>query len=75
MGIDSKSLIIPIVFNDNKKVKEIQTNLKEKNFLVGAIRQPTVKEAIIRLIAKIDINEEKLIEVCKLLQDLKNDNK
>lgn len=75
LGIDSKSLIIPIVFNDNKKVKEIQTNLKEKNFLVGAIRQPTVKEAIIRLIAKIDINEEKLIEVCKLLQDFKNDNK
>jgi len=71
LDIESQSLIIPIDFGDNKKVKEIQAMLQEKGFLVGAIRQPTVKSAIIRLIAKIDINKEDLIEVCKILKELK----
>lgn len=70
LGIDSKSLIIPIVINDNKKVLEIQKKLKEKGFLVGAIRQPTVKSAIIRLIAKIDVSDDDLKEACELIKDL-----
>lgn len=69
LGIDSKSLIIPIVIKDNKKVLEIQAQLKQKGYLVGAIRQPTVKEAIIRLIAKIDVSKEELIHVCKILKE------
>jgi len=73
LGIDSKSLIIPIIINDNKKVLEIQNLLKEKGFLVGAIRQPTVKQAIIRLIAKIDIKEKDLLEVCTLLKGYINE--
>ncbi len=70
LGIKSQSLIIPILIGDNKKVKEIQEILKQNGFLVGAIRQPTVKEAIIRLIAKIDINSDILTNVCRLLKDL-----
>jgi 8-amino-7-oxononanoate synthase len=69
LDINAKSLIIPIVIDDNKKVLQIQEELKQKGFLVGAIRQPTVKRAIIRLIARIDINENDLIEVCKLLKN------
>ena len=71
LDIESKSLIIPIEIGDNKKVKEIQEILKQNGFLVGAIRQPTVKSAIIRLIAKIDINKDDLIKVCNLLKELK----
>lgn len=71
LGIDSNSLIIPINIGDNKKVKDIQAILKNKNYLVGAIRQPTVKSAIIRLIAKIDISETHLIEICKTLKELR----
>lgn len=71
LDIDSKSLIIPIDIGDNKKVKDIQATLKEKNFLVGAIRQPTVSSAIIRLIAKIDISSDDLKEVCNVLKELK----
>jgi len=74
LGISSKSLIIPILVNDNKKVVQIQNSLKEKGFLVGAIRQPTVQSAIIRLIAKIDISNNDLIQVCKLIKEL-NANK
>lgn len=71
MGINSDSLIIPIEIADNKKVIEIQSQLKEKGYLVGAIRQPTVKSAIIRLIAKIDISSDELTKVCTLIKELK----
>ena len=70
LGIKSESLIIPILIGDNKKVKDIQEILKQRNYLVGAIRQPTVKNAIIRLIAKIDVNSDILTNACKLLKDL-----
>lgn len=71
LGINSQSLIIPIEIGDNKKVLEIQQELKEKGYLVGAIRQPTVKSAIIRLIAKIDVSSEELTKLCKVLKDLR----
>lgn len=71
LGIKSNSLIIPIVINDNKKVLQIQNELKEKGFLVGAIRQPTVKEAIIRLIIRTDVKIDDLKEVCTLLKKYK----
>jgi 8-amino-7-oxononanoate synthase len=71
LGITSDSLIIPINIADNKKVIQIQKTLKQKGFLVGAIRQPTVKSAIIRLIAKIDIEPEILKEACKIIKELK----
>ena len=48
----------------------IQEILKQNGFLVGAIRQPTVKVAIIRLIAKIDIQSDVLTNICKLLKEL-----
>ncbi len=71
LNIESKSLIIPINIGDNKKVLEIQESLKNQGFLVGAIRQPTVKSAIIRLIAKIDVDEVSLKKVCKTLKEIK----
>ena len=71
LGIKSNSLIIPIDIGDNKKVKQIQATLQKKSYLVGAIRQPTVKSAIIRLIAKVDINENDLSKVCEILKELK----
>lgn len=70
LDINSQSLIIPIVINDNKKVKQIQEKLKQQGFLVGAIRQPTVKKAIIRLIAKTDICENDLEKVCKMIKEI-----
>ncbi len=71
LGITSNSLIIPIVIGDNKKVIDIQNRLKNEGFLVGAIRQPTVSNAIIRLIAKIDIEPFVLEKVCKRIKEFK----
>ena len=66
LGIVVDGLIVPIEIGDNLRVMEMQKSLKEElGILVGAIRQPTVDRAIIRLIARLDITEETLIRVCE----------
>lgn len=65
-----QSLIIPIIIGDNKKVLEIQKRLREENILVGAIRQPTVERAIIRLIARVDVEDEIIKKTCYIIKDL-----
>ena len=57
-------LIIPIKIGSNKKVIEIKNDLLTWNYSVGAIRQPTVSSAIIRLIARLGESSESLREVC-----------
>ena len=68
LNINTPSLIAPDIINDNKKVIQIQQMLIEKGFLVGAIRQPTVEKAILRMILKLDIDDEKLKACCKLIK-------
>jgi len=68
LDIDVNSLIVPIEIGDNKKVIEIQESLIKKGYLVGAIRQPTVKKAIIRMIIKLDIKKKDLEEVLRYLK-------
>ena len=70
LNIDSNSLIVPIVVNDNKKVIEIQKELIENGYVVGAIRQPTVSKAIIRMIIKLDIKSKDLKSICLLIKKL-----
>jgi len=66
LGIEIEGLILPIEIGDNRTVMEIQSALKEEfKISVGGIRQPTVKRAIIRLIARTDIDEETLRRVCE----------
>jgi len=69
LNIKTDSLIVAYEIANNKKVLEIQKIVKEKGYLVGAIRQPTVKKAIIRLIAKIDVEENDLRTVCKIIKE------
>lgn len=72
LNIDTHSLIVPVLINDNKKVLQIQNMLLQKGFLVGAIRQPTVKSAILRVIIKLDIKLPKLKESLQLIKEYKN---
>lgn len=66
LGIKVDGLIVPIEIGDNVRVMELQKSLKEElGILVGAIRQPTVNRAIIRLIARLNIPEETLVRVCE----------
>jgi len=68
LGIKVDGLIVPITIADNTKVIQIQDELKEKNYLVGAIRQPTVESAIIRLIARLGVSKDELFNVCNLIK-------
>lgn len=66
LGLEIEGLILPIEIGDNRTVMEIQSSLKEElGISIGAIRQPTVKRSIIRLIARTDISEETLKRVCE----------
>jgi len=67
LGIKSDGLIVPIVYDNNALVLEIKNELLAKGYAVGAIRQPTVPKAIIRLIARLGESVEDLQNVCKIL--------
>lgn len=67
LGIKTESLIVPIIIGDNAKVMKIKDELIESGYAVGAIRQPTVKSAIIRVIARLGTSESELRELCRLL--------
>ena len=68
LGIEVKGLIVPVNIADNRKVMQIQAELMDENYLVGAIRQPTVDSAIIRLIARLGVSKQDLFNVCNLIQ-------
>lgn len=70
LKIDSKSLIVPITINDNNKALQIQQELKSNNFLIGAIRTPTVNNAIIRVILRLEVSSKDLIKFCKTLNEI-----
>lgn len=68
LKIECAGLIVPIVIGDNHEVIRLQEWIKnEMGIQVGAIRQPTVKKAIIRLIARLDMDEIRLRQVCERL--------
>lgn len=68
LGIKVDGLIVPVNIADNRKVMQIQAELMQENYLVGAIRQPTVESAIIRLIARLGVSEKDLVNVCNLIK-------
>jgi 8-amino-7-oxononanoate synthase len=67
LGIKIQSLILPITIANNEKVIKLQKQLIDDGYIVGAIRQPTVKKAILRVILKLDISSKIII---KFLQKL-----
>ena len=64
-GLRVEGLIVPIAVNDNRKVMQMQKLLLEEGLLVGAIRQPTVPSAIIRLIARLGMDPEHFRKRCE----------
>ena len=58
--IELNSLILALPVENNKMTLELQKRLIEKNFLVGAIRKPTVSEPILRIIPRIGSSRKSL---------------
>jgi 8-amino-7-oxononanoate synthase len=52
------SLILKIDIGDNNKVLKIQEQLKKHSIMIGAIREPTVKSAILRVILRVGVEKE-----------------
>ncbi|WP_457749437.1 aminotransferase class I/II-fold pyridoxal phosphate-dependent enzyme [Sulfurimonas sp.] len=67
LGLHVKGLIVPIAVGNNQKVVDIKNKLLTCNYSVGAIREPTVPSAIIRLIARLGESREPLHRVCQKL--------
>jgi 8-amino-7-oxononanoate synthase len=70
LALTCKGLIVPITIGDNQRVMQIQQTMHEHGFLVGAIRQPTVAKAIIRLIARLGVDDDVFESGLKRLGDL-----
>jgi len=60
LGVTCQSQIVPLEQTSNREAKELQQVLLKEGFLVGAIRQPTVKKPIIRLIPRLGVKQEVL---------------
>ncbi|MGW8169997.1 MAG: aminotransferase class I/II-fold pyridoxal phosphate-dependent enzyme [Sulfurovaceae bacterium] len=60
LGVDLKSLIIALSQKSNKIALDMQKALMQEGFLVGAIRQPTVKVPILRVIPRLGVSQEHL---------------
>lgn len=71
LGVEMDGLIAPIHIGDNRRVLEIQMQLLQNGMHVGAIRQPTVPSAIIRLIARLGETPETLRDLCEAINELR----
>ena len=60
LGIGRQSLIVPVPVPDNEAALKIQARLIGEGYLVGAIRQPTVKHPILRVIPRVSLSKPTL---------------
>jgi len=67
LGIICHSLIVPIEMPDNEHTQYMQKGLMSQGYLVGAIRQPTVKKPIMRVILNLSVDTKKIRHVLALI--------
>ena len=60
VGIEMQSLILAVPIAKNERTLEIQSELMNKGFLVGAIRKPTVNHPILRIIPRVGASKKAL---------------
>lgn len=68
LGHTYESLIVPIKMLDNTATQTMQEELIENDYLVGAIRQPTVSTPIMRLILNLSVSKQSLIHALALIR-------
>ena len=67
LGIICHSLIVPVEMPDNEHTQYMQKGLMSQGYLVGAIRQPTVKKPIMRVILNLSVDTKKIRHVLALI--------
>ncbi len=60
-------LIVPVHIGDNRRVMQLKQSLQNSGYSVGAIREPTVKSAILRVIARLGEETQELKKVLELI--------
>ena len=68
LDIEINGLIVAIHIGDNNKVIDIKNSLKDDGYAIGGIRQPTVKSAILRVIARLGESSDELEELCQKIK-------
>ena len=63
--IKSDSLILALPMPSNESTIQKQKELIEQGFLIGAIRQPTVNQAILRIIPRVGSSKQNLLKLCQ----------
>lgn len=66
-----ESMILPIEFESSAKVLNAQKTLLKKGFLVGAIRPPTVKKPILRIIPRLSEDKTSFVYLLSKIKELK----
>lgn len=69
---DIKSLILPIEFNSSSSLLYAKNRLLKRGFLVGAIRPPTVKKPILRIIPRLEYGKKDFLTLLKNIKKLDN---
>lgn len=60
--VEIEGLILKVEVGDTQKVMVLKTFAFEEGFLIGAIRPPTVQSAILRIILRLNVEEEVMRE-------------
>ena len=68
LDIEIDGLIVTIHIGDNNKVVDIKNALKDDGYAIGGIRQPTVKSAILRVIARLGESSDELEALCQKIK-------
>lgn len=67
-GMICQSLIVPIEMPSNEHALYVQNGLMAQGYLVGAIRQPTVKKPIMRVILNLNVPIQKIRHALALIR-------
>ncbi len=67
LGVEQKSLILPIPMQSNEHALSMQKELISKGYLVGAIRKPTVNKPILRVILSLGYTIEETDSLLSLI--------
>jgi len=65
LNVTINSLILALPMPSNESTILMQQHLIEKGFLIGAIRQPTVAEPILRVIPRVGSSKQNLLNLCE----------
>jgi len=67
-GVDVQSLILPVEMPDIERTMFMQQGLMSQGYLVGAIRPPTVKKPILRVILSLGVPMPELRHALALIR-------